>query len=303
MGNTNDQPKQHVADPQNRHLRPEIQQIISQGTAVPTLCQGSTRSAALLVASSMLLLWLSFTPVEWSFLAWIALVPLSQLLRLKTLPRRCFFVTWCVSFVWALATLQWMRLGHLAMLPALAALAFYVALYIPAFVWIGRRCVVQGMPVWLAVPIVWTSLEYIRSWLITGFAWYFLAHSQYRWSVLIQICDITGVYGLTFLVALVSGAIAVHVPAAWLQRLKLSLEAAAPVTRTRLQRLPLFTAITVFVTCLGYGLHRRTPTAEFLGGPVFALIQGNFSPEMKEDQAEYTTRYRVHDSLTQEAVL
>ena len=304
MGNTNEQPKQHVADPQNRHLRPEIQQIIAQGTAAPTLCQGSTRSAALLVASSMLLLWLSFTPVEWSFLAWIALVPLSQLLRLKTLPRRCFFVTWCVSFVWALATLQWMRLGHPAMFPALAALAFYVALYIPAFVWIGRRCVVQGMPVWLAVPIVWTSLEYIRSWLITGFAWYFLAHSQYRWSVLIQICDITGVYGLTFVVALVSGAIAVHVPAAWLQRFKLSLEAAAaPVTRTRLQRLPLLTAITVFVTCLGYGLHRRTPTAEFLGGPVFALIQGNFSPEMKEDQAEYTTRYRVHDSLTREAVL
>ncbi len=303
MGIDNERQKQDVADPANRHLRPEIQQIIAQGTAASAVREGSTRSAALLVAASMLLLWLSFTPVEWSYLAWIALVPLSQFLRLKSLPARCYLFTWCVSFVWALVTLQWMRLGHPAMFLALAALAFYVALYMPAFVWLGRRCVAKGMPVWLTVPIVWTSLEYIRAWMITGFAWYFLGHTQYRWSMLIQICDITGVYGLTFLIALVSGAIAVNVPAAWLQRLKLNTDAAIPVTTPRMHWIPVLTAVMVFIACLGYGLIRRTPPEQFPAGPVFALIQGNFSPEMKQDEAEYTTRYRVHDSLTREAVL
>ncbi len=304
MGSDNKRPKQDVADPENRSLRPEIQQIISQGTAAPAACEGSTRSAALLVGISMLLLWLSFTPVEWSCLAWIALVPLSQLLRLKSLPARCYLVTWCVAFVWGLVTLQWMRLGHPAMFLALAALAFYVALYVPVFVWLGRRCAAKGLPVWLAVPIVWTSLEYIRAWMITGFAWYFLGHAQYRWSTLIQICDVTGVYGVSFLVALVSGAIAVNVPANWLHRLNLNVDMTKPpVAITRLQWMPVVTAVIVFIACLGYGLLRRTPPEQFPAGPVFALIQGNFSPEMKHDEAEYTTRYRVHDSLTREAVL
>ena len=304
MDTDNKRPKQDDADPESRHLRAEIQQIITQGTAAPVAREGSTRSAALLVAVSMLLLWLSFTPVEWSCLAWIALVPLSQLLRLKLLPRRCYFITWCAAFVWALLTLQWMRLGHPAMFLALAALAFYVALYVPLFVWLGRRCINQGLPVWLAVPVVWTSLEYIRSWMITGFAWYFLGHTQYRWSALIQICDITGVYGVTFLVALVSGAIAVNVPAAWLRRLNLHVDVTElPVATTRLQWRPVIAAAIVCVACLGYGLLRRTPPEQFPVGPVFALIQGNFSPEVKHDDAETTTLYRIHYSLTQEAVL
>ena len=206
-----DRPTNEGSETQSQQLRPEIHRIIVQAaSATPVLREGSTRSAALLVAASMILLWLSFTPAEWSGLAWIALVPLSQLLRLKSLPPRAYLVTWGVAFVWALFTLQWMRLGHPAMILALVALAFYVALYVPAFVWLGRRCVAMRLPVWLAVPIVWTALEYVRAWMITGFAWYFLGHSQYRWSSLIQVCDITGVYGVTFVIALVAGAIAVN---------------------------------------------------------------------------------------------
>ena len=304
MDTQDERPNTAVADSENQLLRPEIHRIIAQGTAAPVARTGSTRSAALLVAGSMVLLWLSFTPMEWSCLAWIALVPLSQLLRLNSLPSRCYFVTWCVAFVWALLTLQWMRLGHPAMFLALAALAFYVALYVPVFVWLGRRCVVNGLPTWLAIPLVWTSLEYIRAWMITGFAWYFLGHTQYRWSVLIQICDVTGVYGVTFLVALVSGAIAVNVPAAWLQRIGLDIDVnVSPAANKRIQWLPVVTAAIVVVACIGYGLIRRTPPEQFPAGPVFALIQGNFTPIMKHDPAEHTMRYRVHDSLTREAVL
>jgi len=288
----------------NPVLRSEIHRIIARGTAAPVVREGSTRSATLLVVASMLLLWLAFTPVDWGFLAWIALVPISQLLRLRTLPVRCYFVTWSVAFVWALLTLQWMRLGHPAMYLALAALAFYVASYVPAFVWLGRRCVQTGLPLWLAVPVVWTSLEYIRSWMITGFGWYFLGHTQYRWSALIQICDVTGVYGVTFLVALVSGAVAVSVPASWLQRMRLSIDInATHASMNRIQWRPLIITVSLVSVCLGYGFIRRTPSEQFPAGPVFALIQGNFTPEMKHDAAEHTRRYQVHDSLTREAVL
>lgn len=300
-----ERPTNEIADAQTQQLRPEVHRIIAQAaTVAPVVREGSTRSAALLVASSMILLWLSFTPVDWSGLAWIALVPLIQLLRLKSLPPRAYLVTWSVAFVWALFTLQWMRLGHPAMFLALVALAFYVAIYVPAFVWLGRRCVAMGMPVWLAVPIVWTTLEFVRSWMITGFAWYFLGHSQYRWSMLIQICDITGVYAVTFVIALVAAAIAVNIPLAWLQWLKLSVYSGDSVTsNTQIQWLPVISASAVLIGMLGYGFVRRTPPEQFPAGPVFALIQGNFTPDMKRDEAEDTTRYRVHDSLTREAVL
>jgi apolipoprotein N-acyltransferase len=302
MNTPNERQASSIADDQP--LRAEIHRIIAQGTAAPIVRTGSTRSAALLVAVSMLLLWLSFTPVDFGFLGWIALVPLSQLLRLRVLPARCYFVTWSVAFVWALLTLQWMRLGHPAMYLALVALAFYVALYVPAFVWLGRRSIDAGLPLWLAVPIVWTGLEYVRSWMITGFAWYFLGHTQYRWSALIQISDITGAYGVTFLVAIVSGAVAVNVPASWLQRLKLSIEVdTSPVSMNRIQRWPLIIAALLVCGSLGYGLIRHTPSQQFPAGPVFALIQGNFTPEMKHDEAEHTRRYRVYDSLTREAVM
>lgn len=298
-------PTSDTSSTQPQQLRPEVHRIIAQAsTAVPVVRDGSTRSAALLVTASMILLWLSFTPIEWSGLAWIALVPLSQLLRLKSLPPRAYFVTWSVAFAWALCTLQWMRLGHPAMFLALVALAFYVALYVPAFVWLGRRCVSMRMPAWLVVPVVWTALEYVRSWMITGFAWYFLGHSQYRWSSLIQVCDITGVYGITFVIALISGAIAVNIPPAWLQKLKLSVDTEQPVTSIfRIQWLPVITAAVVLIGMASYGFIRRTPTEQFPAGPVFALIQGNFTPDMKHDEAESMTLYRVHDSLTREAVL
>ena len=130
-----DRPTNEGSEAQAHQLRPEIHRIIAQAaTVTPVVREGSTRSVALLVAVSMILLWLTFTPIDWSGLAWIALVPLIQLLRLKSLPPRAYFVNWSVAFVWALCTLQWMRLGHPAMFLALLALAFYVALYVPAFV-------------------------------------------------------------------------------------------------------------------------------------------------------------------------
>jgi apolipoprotein N-acyltransferase len=303
MNLQSEHPTTETADVPDQRLRPEIHRIIAKGTSVPVLREGSTRSAALLVAASLLLVWLSFTPVDWPWLAWIALVPLSQLVRLRALPARCYFVTWCIGFIWALCTLQWMRLGHPAMFLALAALAFYVALYVPAFIWAGRRCVAAGIPLWLAVPIVWTALEYVRSWMITGFAWYFLGHTQYNWSTLIQICDVTGVYGVTFLISLVSGAIAVNIPAGWLLRLRLCVNVNSPtVSRNQLQVWPLIVTAISIGGCLVYGYLRRTPAEKFPPGPVFALIQGNFTPDMKHDEMEHITRYRIHDALTREAV-
>src|SRR5260370_36867496 len=56
---------------------------------------------------------------------------------------------------------------------------------------------------------------------MTGFSWYYLAHTQYRWIELIQISDLVGAYGVSFLVALVSGCVAEMLPAKFVTRLGL----------------------------------------------------------------------------------
>ena len=52
------------------------------------------------------------------------------------------------------------------------------------------------------LPVAWVAFDFIRSFLLTGFPWAMLGHSQYRTLPLIQIADITGVYGVTLLIVL-----------------------------------------------------------------------------------------------------
>ena len=57
-------------------------------------------------------------------------------------------------------------------------------------------------------PIVWTALELIRAWLLTGFPWGSIGYSQWNNLPVIQIASYVGVYGISFIVVLVNAAIA-----------------------------------------------------------------------------------------------
>ncbi|MFM8476708.1 MAG: apolipoprotein N-acyltransferase [Planctomycetaceae bacterium] len=279
-------------------LRPEVLRIIQSGRRNGPAPSGRIRSAFLPGGLSAVLLWACFTPLEWAPLGWIALVPLLQVARASRLPRRCSFWLWLAGFPWAIAMLQWMRLGHPAMHLALVALAAYLACYFPAFVWLVRRAVSRGLPLWLAAPVIWTALEYLRSWLFTGFSWYYLGHSQYQWTPLIQFADITGTWGISFLLAWFAGLAADSVP----QRLLLWAGIELPADRSVPGTKPWLAFGLVFAGCWIYGLIRQQPADSFPPGPVVALIQGHFPPELKHDEELNFTRYRVHNSLMQRSI-
>ncbi|MEZ6125648.1 MAG: apolipoprotein N-acyltransferase [Planctomycetaceae bacterium] len=285
---------------QSTGLSPEIDRIIQTGQEVP-VASGSVRPVFVAAMLSGLLLWLSFTPLDFGPLAWIALVPLCLLLRPQLLPRFSNRALLLSGFLWAVATLQWMRLGHVTMYGALAALSFYVGLYTPAFVAISRRLVRSGVPLWLTVPLVWTALEYLRAYLLTGFSWYYLGHSQYQWTWLVQISDLTGAYGVSFLVAMMSGALAECVPARLLVNLKLADSEASVRTATlRSQRGALMLAVALVVMSCGYGAFRVQPLTA-TDGPVVAVAQGNFTPELKHDPDQWRRMVTDHDLLTRRA--
>ncbi len=279
-------------------LRPEVQKIIQSGRVSEVRSSGSLFSVFLLALLSGILLWASFTPLECAPLAWIALAPLAVLGRLRSLPRFSWLALWFAGFFTNLVMLQWMRLGHPAMYLALVALAAYVGLYFPMFVLLLRRAVRWRIPLWLAAPIVWTGLEYARAYLLTGFSWYYLGHSQYRWTTLIQVSDLVGSYGVSFLVAMYSGVIAQFVSERWLVRLRLDTDSCP----SGLSYIPWCAATALLCCVLGYGAVRKMPADAFPAGPSIALIQGNFSPELKHDRDLVLNRFRVHNTLMQHTV-
>ena len=55
---------------------------------------------------------------------------------------------------------------------------------------------------WSGIPALWVCSEFVRSDLTFGSSWGILGYSQFQHLPLIQIADLTGVYGLSFLMAL-----------------------------------------------------------------------------------------------------
>ena len=85
------------------------------------------------------------------------------------------------------------------------ALALIFSLWWPGFVALARLAVFRlRLPLMMAAPILWVGLEFIRAFLLTGFPWYYLGHSQFRFLTMIQIADTTSALGISFLIALVN---------------------------------------------------------------------------------------------------
>jgi apolipoprotein N-acyltransferase len=85
----------------------------------------------------------------------------------------------------------------------LLLLVFYLALY-PGFFALLFVILTQNAASSLVGASIWVMLEYARTHIMTGFPWCLLGYSQFLRLPLIQIADITGVYGISFLIILVN---------------------------------------------------------------------------------------------------
>jgi apolipoprotein N-acyltransferase len=172
-----------------------------------------SRYKLLAAAASGLLLTLSFPKIGHPALALCAMVPLLLTLRAASFAGgfKLGFITGLVHFVslvyWAAYTMK--IYGHLPLylcIPLLILLAAYLALYPALFA--GLTTLIRR-PLWLLlfIPVFWTASEYLRAALFTGFPWELLGYSQYRNLPFIQIADITGIYGVSFWLALINAAL------------------------------------------------------------------------------------------------
>jgi apolipoprotein N-acyltransferase len=161
-------------------------------------------------------------------LAFVALVPF--LLRLGSVRGwRALGIGWIVGTVGCTtlvaASIYAACRSYFGLSPWLSAVVAVVIpqVYgVPYFVLFGglaARLLRRDRPAlttWIGVPAAWVACELARAHVGHGAPWIMLGHSQHAWLSLIQCADITGVYGVSFLVALVNIAIA-RGAAAWLE--------------------------------------------------------------------------------------
>jgi apolipoprotein N-acyltransferase len=238
--------------------------------------------------ASGVLLWGAFPPIGQGWLAWVALVPLFVLIRSERSPRMLGLGAWVGGAAFWLLAIEWVRLTDPSAWLAWVVMGLVLSLWWPVFLGLARLAVRRlGLPLMVAVPILWVGLEHVRAYILSGFPWYYLAHTQSRTIPLIQIADVTGSLGISLLVALVN--------AWWVEVLTLPLLRRSP-SRIRLTRPQVVRGVVVFgliASALSYGAFRMG-TARFRSGPRIALLQSNLIQryKMSADAEEIRAVYR-----------
>lgn len=260
-----------------------------------------------------LLLILSFAPYDQWYLGFVTLVGWVVLLGLR--PRGRLPILWATlaGVVFWSASLYWL---WWITLEGYAAAAAYLSVYWLVAAVVVRAAMRRGLPAWIALPVVWVALEYARAFVISGFPWFYLAHSQWTRPTLIQIADTTGQYGVSFLVAMVNGLLAdiVLFVVAWRRSASESPIAtrdwrveshdsesriapgAVPNPRSAIRNRLLVGACATLLLAggtIGYGVFRlgqqvHTP------GPSVGLVQGSYPIALGKPSATDSTRMKHH---------
>lgn len=150
---------------------------------------------------------------------WFCLVPLLLAFEAGSALRHGFLFGisfWMASVYWIAPTLE--TFGQLPPWLAGALLVLgcaYLALYSVLFSWAGLRLWRAGK--WLAllgIPAVWVGVEWVRTYLLSGFPWNLAAYAGVELPGALGLSGIVGAYGVSYLLVLANTGIAM----AWRSR-------------------------------------------------------------------------------------
>jgi len=241
---------------------------------------------------SGVLLFLTFPAYSQGWLAWFSLVPLIMVLYDRKpivgflLAFLCGLVFFAGIFDWILDVNEYEIHHHAILVPYLS---IYFGLFGLIFCFLNRR--IKSFSAILMIPAVWVSLEYLRSNLLfLALPWALLGHSQHKFLPIIQFVSFTGVYGLSFLIALVNVSFVVGIMALIQPRWLITAKAEYPSKRQ---------ALAVFITVLSLAT-----AALIYGQTTMSIPPGKESVRVSVLQAniEHSKRYdRRYDDFVMQA--
>src|SRR4030042_2167571 len=247
---------------------------------------------------SGILLILCFPTIDLFLIAWIALVPFLLSLYDKK-PKQAFKAGIFLGMPYFFGTLYWIyhsinHYGGISLLTSIAIvifLCFYLSLYIGIFAFLFSITIRNTkLPALLIAPAFWVVLEFLRSYVFSGFPWSSLGYSQYKFLAMIQIADITGVYGISFLVVAVNGAVSDY----FLIKKRIKDMPLFPLSQTAIWASAL--AICILLSVI-YGLVRlgeERPGKQFKA----SIIQGNIEQDKKWEPAYQNEVIDIYKDLS-----
>jgi apolipoprotein N-acyltransferase len=254
---------------------------------------GKTENTLYAVLSGLLLT-ASFPPAHLEWIAWFALIPLLKSIQ-GSGPGQAFKLGFVAGFAHFVTLLYWVvfvmgHYGHLHWTVALAILvlfALYLSLYLASFSLFfsllrGSRFVS------FKAAGAWVGLEYVRSFLLSGFPWCLLGYSQFRRLEIIQIADLVGVYGVSFLIVLTNSII-----------YALLLDRSFPKRGSITWELPL--VVLAITSTLAYGfqqLHFRDRQQKVPRSALVAVVQGNIDQAVKWNPEYQGKTIRIYRRLS-----
>ncbi len=244
----------------------------------------------------------AFPPWDLGPAAFLGLVPLFLALE-GCAPRQAARLGYVAGLSFYLATIWWViitmttygRMPLALSLVALLLLCGILAGYTAAFAWLlaaGRQ---RLRLAWGILPLVaaalWTALEFVRTYLFSGFPWALLGYSQYREPTIRLLASAVGVYGISALLVLVNGTLA--------SLLTWRLQPRSEGERWRKGLLPIGLAAVAVLAAVGYAqLLWRDPTG---GGPIrVGLLQGNIDQSRKWDRSYQTATLAIYERLSRQ---
>ncbi|HHT9132874.1 MAG TPA: apolipoprotein N-acyltransferase, partial [Candidatus Tripitaka californicus] len=199
-------------------------------------------------------------------LVWVALVPWLLLIG-SEVGARCNvpLLSWLIGIIFFTVKLSW--LGY-ATNAGWLLLSSYLSI---SYLLFGIACSYlyrnSGLPLALLAPFLWVSLEYLRGFLMTGFPWFYLGHTQYSYLSIIQIADITGASGVSFVIVAVNACFAQGLLRWWNGKGGHFLFAIAFI---------------LLLFPLSYGMFRLAGLS-YQEGPRLCMVQGNILQDLKMD--------------------
>src|SRR6266498_1228440 len=251
-----------------------------------------------LAITSGVLFALAFPNYAIGWLAFLALLPLFVALARARGGWEAFFLGWVSQTTAWLLMVPWVVrvMSHYGGLPYITgilifvAMCLYLGLYGGLFGALVRR-IDPGARFsrWLLVPLAWAAVEYVRTYLLSGFSWNLVAAAIVDYTPLVQFDRVAGPYALGVLILLPS-----TLAAWWI------------VARPRGIDRIIVTASVVIVCFVWWAtglvaakLIERPTAAQ---SSVAALLQPNISQEMRWDDANLAAIFTRMMSMTNDAV-